>query len=207
MQVKRSKDKLQHTLYDEEGCSVLVAHTVKTENKVKIFPAGEDSKKALPVFTLTYDHSTTQWEFTSDCTENEAYRSCKAAKLGAQTLMRASQGKETIGKGLALVMEVTVPEVSNENGRVTWSPLQDHVEAQPALFSKRPIWNKRLQSLSMDFDGKVKLASAKNVQLLMDGDCKLVFGKVEPGVFVLDFEHPLSVAQAFATGLSTMFWD
>jgi hypothetical protein len=207
MQVKRSKNKLEHTLYDEKGCVVLTAHTIKVENKVKIFAAGDDPKKAQPVFTLVYDHSTTKWELTSNCSGSDVYRSPKTVKQGGQTLMRARHGKETIGHGLALVMEAEVPEVTDQNGRLTWSPLQDDAEPQSVLASKRPTWNKRLQSLSMDFGGVVKLASAKNVQLLMDDDCKLVFGKVEPGVFILDFEHPLSVAQAFAIGLSTMFWD
>jgi hypothetical protein len=210
MRVQRSKNKLEHTLYDEDGRIALVAHTIEAENQVKMFAARDDTKKAQPVFTLSFDESTTEWQLDSNCCESDVYRSYKTPmppRAGGKTLMRASQMKEKIGLGVALVMDVDVPEVSEQSGRSTWSPLPCDAEPQCVLTSKRPVWSRKLQSLTMDFNGRVKCASAKNVQLLMGDDLKLVFGKVKPGNFILDFEHPLSVAQAFAIGLTTMFWD
>ena len=80
--------------------------------------------------------------------------------------------------------------------------------------SRLPRWSKRLQSLALDFRGRVKCTSAKNFQLQLprekpckEGDVELLFGKTAANTFVLDYKHPLGMAQAFGIALSTRDWQ
>lgn len=82
------------------------------------------------------------------------------------------------------------------------------------------------QAFTLDFSGRVTLASVKNFQLVHEDDGKhvplvsdhsqlidpshsiveyivLQMGKVEQDIFTLDFQYPLSPAQAFAVALSS----
>jgi hypothetical protein len=61
----------------------------------------------------------------------------------------------------------------------------------------------------MDFYGRCRVASAQNFQLESAEEpeaIKLLFGKVGPHNFVLDFTKPLGMIQAFAAALSTSVW-
>eukprot|EP01006_Ploeotia_vitrea_P027298 TRINITY_DN60142_c0_g2_i1.p1 TRINITY_DN60142_c0_g2~~TRINITY_DN60142_c0_g2_i1.p1 ORF type:complete len:492 (+),score=37.07 TRINITY_DN60142_c0_g2_i1:78-1553(+) len=70
----------------------------------------------------------------------------------------------------------------------------------------QPIWNKKTKSYEIDFGGRVKMASVKNMQLQnIAADNKpvtLTFGKVEENHFVLDFAYPLSPVAAFGIALA-----
>jgi len=64
-----------------------------------------------------------------------------------------------------------------------------------------PRWDKKLNSYALPFFGRVKKASAKNFQLVIDGDPNtifLIFGKISKDVFCLDFRSPLSPLDAIA---------
>ncbi|CAE7633291.1 TULP9 [Symbiodinium pilosum] len=77
------------------------------------------------------------------------------------------------------------------------------------LTTRRPRWNPRQKTLTLDFHGRCSLASAKNFQLEAEGDASrvvLLFGKVEKDRFVLDYGHPLGAVQAFAAALSASHW-
>merc|ERR1711988_1192210 len=82
-----------------------------------------------------------------------------------------------------------------------------------SLESRLPKWSKRLQSLALDFGGHVNCTSAKNFQLQLPrenscnaGDVELLFGKTAVNTFVLDYKHPLGMAQAFGIALTTRDW-
>lgn len=209
MILKRSDDRLQHTLYDEGREKVLEAHV--TADGVKVWAAGGDSKFAVgvPAFTLTHDKNKTNWTIASSHCDKCAYRnpfnSCH--NKGGQTLGFIRHGKEEIGEGVAMCMDVDIPQVGADGQSEVWCALcQASGEARVELSSLRPKWNEKLKSLCMDFKGKVEAASAKNFQLQLDGKTVLVYGKKANGDFALEFEHPLSTAQAFTIALSTMYW-
>mmetsp|Transcript_56047 Transcript_56047/g.133517 ORF Transcript_56047/g.133517 Transcript_56047/m.133517 type:complete len:508 (+) Transcript_56047:30-1553(+) len=64
-----------------------------------------------------------------------------------------------------------------------------------------PRWDKKLNSYALPFFGRVKKASAKNFQLVVDADPNtifLIFGKISKDVFCLDFRSPLSPLDAVA---------
>merc|ERR1719428_1265664 len=156
---------------------------------------GEDSKNgrptASPNFTMTFDASRTKWQLScrrcAKCAYAAPHRSCES--LGGQTLAQVSHLKEEIGQGVAMCMDVDIPDVADGSCDV-WCPLKtsDDERKRIELASKRPKWNARLKSLVMDFKGRVQCASAKNFQLCLDERAIMIFGKQKDGTFSLDFE-------------------
>lgn len=219
MKVVRSDDRLRHTLYNEDGCVVLTAHTLMAEKRVDFFMGdGPSAKKRAkgqvdPAFAMTFDDSHMRWRLGCNRCESCVYRArhCSCEHLGGQSLANIEHLREEIGGGVAMCMEVDIPEVTGENKRAVWCPVKESREGllprrATELSSKRPTWNARLKSLVMDFKGRCDQASAKNFQLCKDDNVILMFGKRGATTFCLDFEHPLSTVQAFAASLSTMFW-
>ena len=76
------------------------------------------------------------------------------------------------------------------------------------LESIRPNWNARDQTFQLKFDGRAKLASARNFQLVGAGGRSrvLLYGKLEEDEFALDFAHPLSTLHALAIVTTTSSW-
>jgi hypothetical protein len=79
------------------------------------------------------------------------------------------------------------------------------------LQNKNPHWNEGMHCWCLNFRGRVKLASVKNFQLVLENanadqeeSIVMQFGKVDNDVFILDYNPKLmSPIQAFATALST----
>ena len=68
-----------------------------------------------------------------------------------------------------------------------------------------PKWNERTECYTLNFYGRVSKASAKNFQLIMPDDTEtvyLLFGKVGPESFHLDYRSPISMYQAFCIALA-----
>lgn len=210
MRVERSEDRLQYVLYDENQKKVLEARV--TEQDIKVFASGADVKVSadLPAMTITHDKEKKNWKVASSYCENCTYRnpfhSCR--KHGGQTLAYVRHAREEIGEGIALCMDVDVPTVGEDGQSDIWCPLingSDNVRTE--LSSLRPKWSEKLKALCMDFKGSVEAASAKNFQLCLDSKAILVYGKKKDGSFCLEFENPLSLAQAFTISLTTMYWN
>jgi tubby-related protein 1 len=74
------------------------------------------------------------------------------------------------------------------------------------MASKGPKFNAVTGKYSLNFNGRVKLASVKNVQLVLAGEEEVVmqFGKTGKHDFILDFQYPLTPMQAFAFGLTSL---
>jgi len=156
----------------------------------------------VSAFDLTHDKDKLNWTVESSFCEKCAYRnplnSCK--NKSGQTLSYIRHYKEEIGEGMAMCMDVDIPQIGE-----IWCPIcQSSDDARIELSSLRPKWNERLKSLCMDFKGRVEAASAKNFQLCLDDKAVLVYGKKANGTFCLEFEHPLSTAQAFTIAISTI---
>ena len=86
------------------------------------------------------------------------------------------------------------------------------------LRTKKPVWNADLDAWTMDFHGRVKLASKKNFQLVdypISGSSNarsktcasdpplMLFGKLTKHRFSLDYRAPLSAVQVLAVALSS----
>merc|ERR1719262_694160 len=116
-------------------------------------------------------------------------------------------------------MEVNIPGLFSDGGRVVWCPCagcgelaappEDCPDEVLRLITKRPVWNDEVESLVLDFKGRSIIASAKNFQLCLAQKPQHVvcqYGKIGPSTFSLDLRYPLSVVQAFAMSMTTMFW-
>eukprot|EP00922_Rhytidocystis_sp_ex-Travisia-forbesii_P064295 GHVS01095563.1.p1 GENE.GHVS01095563.1~~GHVS01095563.1.p1 ORF type:complete len:519 (+),score=45.95 GHVS01095563.1:152-1708(+) len=77
-----------------------------------------------------------------------------------------------------------------------------------------PRWDSSLNSYALPFYGRVKLASAKNFQLVKkretgvaedsEEEIYLMFGKISKDIYSLDFRHPLSQLDAIAIALGAL---
>jgi len=74
------------------------------------------------------------------------------------------------------------------------------------LQSKQPKYNNTTGKYSLNFAGRVRMASVKNVQMVYTGQEEVLmqFGKTGKNDFILDFQHPFTPMQAFAFGLTSL---
>eukprot|EP00746_Dinoflagellata_sp_MGD_P071660 gnl/MRDRNA2_/MRDRNA2_29162_c0_seq1.p1 gnl/MRDRNA2_/MRDRNA2_29162_c0~~gnl/MRDRNA2_/MRDRNA2_29162_c0_seq1.p1 ORF type:complete len:267 (-),score=68.45 gnl/MRDRNA2_/MRDRNA2_29162_c0_seq1:241-1041(-) len=208
MIVERSEDRLCYVLYED---SEKVLEAKVTEQGVHVYASscGSKTSAGVPAFTLTHDTDKTNWTIASShcakCAFRNPFNSCQSK--GGQRIGFVRHGMEEIGEGKAMCMDVDIPQIGTDGQSEIWCALCDGPdEARIELSSLRPKWNEKLGSLCMDFKGRVEAASAKNFQLCLDEKPVLMYGKKNNGTFALEFEHPLSTAQAFTIALSTMYW-
>jgi hypothetical protein len=210
MNVVRSEDRLRYVLQDEDRTPILEARV--TAQGIQVFAAGEDRKMPVDIaaFTLTHDKERKNWQLASShcdkCAYANPFNSCK--NQGGQKLAFVKHAKEEIGEGVAMCMDVDIPQIGEDGQGQVWCPVCAGADdARIELNSVRPKWNAKLKSLCMDFKGRVEAASAKNFQLCLgDDQVVLMYGKKANGTFCLEFEHPLSPVQAFSIALTTMYW-
>lgn len=75
------------------------------------------------------------------------------------------------------------------------------------LQNKQPIYNPETNSYSLNFSGRVTVASVKNFQIVHPLDptfITLTFGKEANDSFILDYTHPWNPLQAFCVGLTAL---
>eukprot|EP00798_Chlamydomonas_sp_ICE-L_P006328 gene6328-2952_t len=78
--------------------------------------------------------------------------------------------------------------------------------------TKTAEYDESVKGASLDFKGRVKKSSLKNLQLVSwdsntdkkGSEVVLQFGKVDDNLFALDFAYPFSIESAFAIALSTI---
>jgi len=112
----------------------------------------------------------------------------------------------------AHVMTVELP--LSDSRDVTWCPRNPRqADANDALIleNRLPTWNKKSRTMVLDFNGRVKKASAKNFQLCARGkrdksSVILQYGKLEDERYILDFKRPLSAIQALGIALTVKGW-
>lgn len=204
--------KNKFTLTDGDKRPLLDAYATRDGPGFDIFVvrSGEVTPEATPTFELRGNSSKDQWTLCSvRCEQCEARgkRQC-----GVRSLARMTQYIEPVGDGHAFCMDVELPE-SYKDGKcevicsVCGDP--DAEIGKTLMTTRRPRWNARQKSLTLDFKGRCAMASAKNFQLEAasePGKTRLLFGKATASSFVLDYQHPLGAVQAFSTALTTAHW-
>ena len=114
-------------------------------------------------------------------------------------------------------MQVYIPSVSPDGSLVQIKPLKEgedmsgkyksgNREGITKLINKPPKWSPENDAFVLDFFDRVKKPSVKNFQLINELDedyIFLQFGKVEEHLFNMDFQWPMTPAQAFAICLSS----
>jgi len=169
---------------------------------------------------MVYNEGKDEWRLQQERCEHcrffPAHLSC--TDYGKQQVAFTSHSRRPIGDGIFNCMDVIVPGLFSDGSRVVWCPLlgkgdlaqppEDSLEVQ-RLVTKKPQWNDHAESLVLDFKGRNIISSAKNFQLALQQKPEHVicqFGKIGASTFSLDFRYPLSVIQAFAIAMTTIFW-
>jgi len=215
--VKRSPDRKEFLLTTEDGANLLLARRNDNNAGYRIYVAGEgDPPSALgPAFSLMPNATADRWTLDAtvcDQCEGRGKRLCGSRGLAKINHFIVAAGRDDQGK--ILCMDVEIPAVSKHGDADVWCPMckGSQVNSQQKsleLVTRRPKWNARRKSLSLDFFGRCNLASARNFQLAVSGKpdkVTLLFGKVGTDQFVMDFKRPLSTVQAFAAAVSTSVW-
>jgi tubby-related protein 1 len=122
----------------------------------------------------------------------------------------AKQTQTRLQQGLGLLQRIKANK-ADEYQAVELDDQEDLLTFE----TKKPEWNEELQAWTLNFNGRVKMASKKNFLLVpnpkneaMDEEfgsqtiC-LRFGKVLKDRFSLDYRHPISPFQAFAIALTS----
>mmetsp|Transcript_46457 Transcript_46457/g.86858 ORF Transcript_46457/g.86858 Transcript_46457/m.86858 type:complete len:280 (-) Transcript_46457:166-1005(-) len=194
----------------KDGRTLLIAKALDGNLGFDIFiPNEEGLQSGLgPAFLLRSSQKLDSWLLTSSrCEQCEARGS---RQCGTRELCRMSHYSERVGEGNAFCMDVELPELTEEGrSSVVCSVCTREEIGGCVLSTRRPRWNPRQKTLTLDFHGRCNMASAKNFQLEAENDSSkvtLLYGKVEANKFVLDYSHPLGMVQAFAAALSASHW-
>lgn len=212
--VNRSPDKKELLLTDYDGQKILLAR-ITDDGGFNIFVTadGEPPLALGPAFSMSCNAAKDKWILkanTCNLCESRGRRLC-----GSRELAYISHHIEKVpmgGDAKIMCMDLEIPATSEDGLTDMWCPVckgQDAEQKCVELTTRRPKWNNRAKTLTMDFFGRCKLASAKNFQLEEISETetmKLLFGKAAESQYVLDFHRPLSPVQAFAAAISTMVW-
>lgn len=104
-------------------------------------------------------------------------------------------------------VKLEIPLLNEENHRDSWCP-RCPKKASMKLKTRLPIWNEKLNSLSMNFPGNsVRMSSNKNCVLENENkEMLMIFGKYGHKKFSLNIYGVLCVIQGFGMCLSMYNW-
>jgi len=171
--------------------------------------ARADPSEPEPTFALVASNTEhNDWALISLQCDNCAAQGRR--RCGARHMMRYQHYLEPVGAGQAFCMDLLCPTRRQDGSRAILCPCCGEAAAAwtKEHTSRRPKWNIKNKSLSLDFRGRATKASAKNFQLeSAPGVPLLLYGKVGDNKFVLDYCPPLGMVQAFAASLSVSHWQ
>jgi len=206
--VVRAQNRSSYKLQDEAGKTVMIAKPSADGLRFELHVGHEETQR--PAFLLSAASSArNDWDLTSvRCEECElrGKRQC-----GRRSLMRLTHYVESVGEGQAFCMDVELPCKLEDGSRAVLCDCCGDASASWSveLTARRPKWNPKHKSLTLDFHGRCSMASAKNFQLEdaeRPGKYMFLFGKVAENRFTLDHKYPLGAVQAFAISLSASHW-
>lgn len=221
--VVRSEDQLQHQLISEGGEFLMHATTSLEARRVCFFTYSGKSRlfdRSRPAFVMDFDETGREWRLVRErcesCEFASPYLSCRAH--GSQQVAFIRHSRRAVGDGVSNNMEIRIPGIYSDGSCVVWCPKRagndlarvadDSYETQN-LVSRLPAWNDTVQCLVLDFKGRHVLPSSRNFQVALRQKREHVicqYGKLGKTNFSLDVRFPMSVIQAFAASLTTIFW-
>lgn len=213
-------------LFSDQGIFLMCAVVSMEEKKLEFYfqPAiestGQRRSTVKPAFTMTFDDRKTNWRLVHERCEKCQYApphlSC--SQLGKQQVAFIRHSHEAIDHGLWNCMDLHIPGLYSNGQRVVWCPKLGLGDLADPTFERReahrlitikPSWNAEVESLVLDFVGRDIISSAKNFQLALQQKPKHIicqYGKTGSSTFALDCRYPLSLVQAFAAAMTTVFW-
>ena len=137
-------------------------------------------------------------------------------QLGA---VEISNSKEKSRGMMVLLPELKVNPSTGEEEPVVWQPWHEKEEMLPCYHAghfehisfwenKKPQYDEDLGAYTLDFDGRVTMASSKNFLMVESANIKgpvgVRFGRVEEAQFVMDVGYPCSPLQGMGVALASM---
>lgn len=220
--VERSADKLKYRLVREGGEFQMYAELRNAKREVHFFLYDPSDKENTlydpdrPAFVMTFNSSKSEWLLSTAArgTWYSARDELKATSAGDQrevALVRHSRNEVGSGVNHCMDASIVVPNgTADHTDGSTRRPGAEGFDAIRRLVTRQAIWNEEMQTLVLDFKGREVVPSAKNFQLCLEdrpGRVVCQHGKIAKNAFSLDFRAPLSVSQAFAIAVTTLFWD
>jgi hypothetical protein len=220
--VKRSVDRLQYRLYSDSDQAFIMYAAVRSENQeVHFFLYDPDDKESLfdpdrPVFKMTFNPSKTEW-LVSHFQDGTWYSPRQATNMNfnrrAEEVAFIQHSQIEVGEGVNHCLEANIARTEVATDGAT-APTQQsdgqHSRVIERLVTRQAVWNEEIQTLVLDFRGRDVIPSSKNFQVACEGRPERVVlqhGKIAKNTFALDFRFPLSISQAFAMAISTVFWE
>ena len=137
-------------------------------------------------------------------------------QLGA---VEISNSKDKPRGMMVLLPELRLNPATDELEPVVWQPWHEKEEMLPCYHAghfehisfwenKKPQYDEDLGAYTLDFDGRVTMASSKNFLLVrstdINGPVSVRFGRVEESQFVMDVGFPCSPLQGMGVALASM---
>mmetsp|Transcript_160184 Transcript_160184/g.292523 ORF Transcript_160184/g.292523 Transcript_160184/m.292523 type:complete len:366 (-) Transcript_160184:38-1135(-) len=212
-------------LFSAEGVFLMCALVAVEEKKIEFFfevpkSNGQRGTSIRPVFTMNFDERKTDWRLVHERCEHCQYApphlSC--SQMGKQQIAFIRHTHEAIDHGLWNCMDLHIPGLYSNRQRVVWCPKLGLGDLADPPFDRhkahclttiKPSWHEEVESLVLDFVGRDIVSSAKNFQLQLQqkpGHIICQYGKMGSSTFALDCRYPLSLVQAFAAAMTTVFW-
>ena len=121
----------------------------------------------------------------------------------------SDMGEEETMMSIFKQLQPHLQAANNNNAPGSHTPGKDPRDfGLMALQNRPPWWNAELGAFVLNFGGRVSVASVKNFQLCDRGNQEAIllqFGRVDGRhSFTMDFQYPLSAAQAFAIAISSL---
>ena len=132
---------------------------------------------------------------------------------------RISNSKDKPRSMIVLLPEIRLNPTTKEKEPVVWQPWHEkeemlacwhagHFEHMSFWENKKPQYDEDLGAYTLDFDGRVTMASSKNFLLVSSHDIRgpvgVRFGRVEDSQFVMDVSWPCSPLQAMGIALASV---
>lgn len=217
LRVRRSDNQREYLLMDKGEKPLLLAVTDAAGLRFDIYIArpGQPPSALGPAFQLESNGSAKS-SWTLQSLRCEGCEARHRPSSGIRQLGHVRQYTEPLGEGQALCMDVDLPAPLSSSGSVVWCPACSHQQGNQesvTVTSRRPKWNERYKTLTLNFYGRCTVASSKNFQLVMPEEdhasidsMKLLFGKIGTHLFVLDYKRPFGMVQAFGVALTSCHW-
>jgi len=219
--VQRSKNRMQYRLYRDSGEFLMYAEVQLAVKEVCFFAYDPDDKEnglydpERPAFRMEFDESKTAWSLLHfldgawSSPQSSPRSSPKQQSQGCrrhEEVLFVEHSRSKVGDGLNYSLDVEFESRCSDPGL----SCQEDGRFVNRLVTRQAVWNEEMQTLVLDFKDRAVIPSAKNFQVVREGSPQCIVcqhGKIASDTFALDFRAPMSIAQAFAMSVTTVFWE
>jgi hypothetical protein len=212
--VRRSNNRTQYRLFRDSGEFMMYAEVRLHGREVRFFPYDPSDKENglfdpdRPAFRMNFDDSKTSWSLLHFVWDSARHPCVKDRR--EEEVLFVEHSKEKVGDGVNYLLEAEFESKCSEaGGLVDSARYEDDRPYVNRLVTRKAIWNQSMKTLVLDFRQRDVIPSAKNFQVVREESQRIILqhGKIGENTFALDFRAPLSIAQAFAMSITTLFWE